>query len=195
MADENVDQAGDEAPDTDTGDEGHDDDTDGTETEDEWAPPSRDDWTKVQATLKARKAERDAVRKELADLKAKTKSDDTPDEDDEGARWRRTAARSSAASALQAAGYQGTVQQARRLTRLLDLDTAEPDREGDFDWEDDVEALKEEFPSLFAAPSNSNGTRPPGRKVTTADRGGKGSPAPDPAKRTTDRLLRAGGYR
>lgn len=162
----------------------------GAEEQGEWSPPGKDDWEKLTRAAKARRKERDDARRELAALKAKeSESEQENAKPDEAAKWRETAARASAATSLQAAGFSGTAKQARRLTRLLDLANIEPDDTGDFDFEDEIEDLRQEFPMLFQRDKPVTSSRKP----TTADRGGSaGAPGRD---RTTERLLRAAGYR
>ncbi len=163
---------------------------DGQEEEDDWSPPSKDEWQKVSNAAKARHEELKSLRKELGELKKSLKGEEENQEDDEVKRWRSTAARNSAATALSAAGFPGSSKQARRLTRLLDLEDAEPDANGDFDFEDEIEALKEEFPSLFQEPGEPRRRAP---KVTTSDRGrSSGTTTRD---RTTEKLLKQAGFR
>ncbi|MGC5565331.1 hypothetical protein ACPYPG_21185 [Streptomyces sp. FR-108] len=169
--------------------EGQDvEETDDTEEEnDDWTPPTKDEWTKLSNAAKARKRERDAAKRELATLKSG--KDEEDEDDNEAKKWRSTAARNSAATALSAAGFPGTAKQARLLTRLLDLDSAEPDGNGDFDFEDEIEELKEEFPSLFKELGEPRRRAP---KVTTSDRGrSAGTTTRD---RTTERLLKQAGF-
>lgn len=170
--------------------EGVEETDEGSEEQGEWSPPGKDDWEKLTRAAKARKKERDDARRELAALKNKeNEGEESKQEADEASKWRETAARASAATALQAAGFSGTAKQARKLTRLLDLSGAQPDDTGDFDFEDEIDDLKEEFPQLFAREQR----QAPVRKPTTADRGGNaGGPGRD---RTTERLLKAAGYR
>lgn len=157
------------------------------EVEEEYAAPSREEWQKLTNAAKARKKERDDARRELAALKSK--DSDAEKEPDEAAKWRETAARSSAAVAIQAAGFSGSAKDARWLTGLLSLKDAEPDESGDFDFEDAIDELKERLPQLFArekAPTSH-------RKPTTADRGGNSNgPGRD---KLSDDLLRMAGYR
>ncbi|MCX4232815.1 hypothetical protein [Streptomyces ortus] len=141
-------------------------DDDVEDEEDEWTPPSKEEWTKLSNAAKARKRERDAAKRELATLK--NGKDEEDEDDNEAKKWRSTAARNSAATALSAAGFPGTAKQARLLTRLLDLNSAEPDGNGDFDFGDEIEELKEEFPSLFKELGEPRRRAP---KVTTSDRG------------------------
>lgn len=173
-------------------DEVEDDDIEEVEEQEdeEWTPPSKDEWHRVSNAAKARHSELKTLRRELGELKKNLKGGEDREGDDEVQRWRSTAARNSAASALASAGFQGTTKQARRLTRLLDLENAEPDSSGDFDFEDDIEALKEEFPSLFAEPGEQRRRAP---KVTTSDRGrNAGGTVRD---RTTEKLLKQAGFR
>lgn len=201
------------------GDEGGDDDDerDDDEGEDDddkpWKPPSKSEWERAQRRLKRyadEKAGRSRGKSGTADVdrklreqlnggKGKTKDDAGEDDDSPGlaeaARWRLTAARQSAATALSAAGFSGTAKQAARLTRLLDLEDAEPDSDGVFDFEDDVEDLKEEYPELFGA----KGAR---RNEQRAGRGRPGRTAPtrkdateSATDQTTRELLRSAGFR
>lgn len=168
-------------------------DTEDEDGDEEWTPPSKEDWTKLTNAARARKEDIKTLRRELGELKAKsTKKDDEEEDsgDSEAKKWRTTAARSSAATALSAAGFSGTAKQARRLTRLLDLEGAEPDDLGDFDFDDDIEELKEEFPQLFEPADEGRGRRAP--RVTTSDRGRKSSTVT--RDKTSERLLKQGGY-
>jgi len=162
--------------DDDGGSEGGGDDDDG---DDDYVAPTREEAEKMRATMRARKQERDAARAELRRLREQLKNADGKGGDegksrederggDEDVRWRRTAARSSAASQLTAAGFSGTAKQAKRLTALLDLESAEPDRDGDFDFEDEIADLKDEYPMLFRAPDDDGGRAR--RRPSTADR-------------------------
>lgn len=159
----------------------------GTEEEsEEWSPPSKEEWEKLSKMASIRKKERDDARRDLA--KARDAASDEDKKPDEAAKWRDTAARASAATALQAAGYSGSVKQARLLTRLLDFADVEPDEHGDFDFEEQIDDLKESFPVLFQAKER----RTPSQRPSTADKGGNGdTPGRD---KTSERMLRAAGY-
>ena len=187
-------------------DPGKDDDGDDEDDDDSggkpWTPPTQEEYERLQRTAQRRKEERLQARRELADLKKakpapkkKESEDDDSDRVDseaakEAGKWRAVAVKQAAAASLSAAGFTGTAKQAARLTKLMDLEDSEPGRDGSFDFEDDVEELREEFPHLFEDPRN--GKRTP--KVRTATGRGEGS-KPDPVKRTSDRLLRSAGYR
>lgn len=202
-------------------DEPDDDDTDeGKDDAAEYKAPTREEWEKVQRTLaraksertKAR-AERDEARAALAAGKppaaAKPKTDQDAGDDDgtddgkddgkpDDSRWRLSAARSSAAVQLSSAGFPGTAKQAKRLTVLLDLAGAEPDDDGDFDFEEAIDELKDEYPQLFAGKQQQEETAPTRRpRPTTADRG-RGTDrdaTSDPSKRTSAALARMAGLR
>lgn len=105
-------------------------------------------------------------------------------------RWKTVAVKNAAAAALSAAGFSGTAKQAARLTRLLDLDGVEPDKDGVFDLEDEVADLAEEYPGLFQ--KTTNGARKVPRVRTAPAR--PGAPTDDPTARTTRALLREAGF-
>ncbi|MCX4504572.1 phage scaffolding protein [Streptomyces anulatus] len=156
--------------------------------EEAWEAPSKERWEKLENAARARKEEVRALRKQVGELKAQSKEEE-PEESGES-KWRAAAARNSAATALSAAGFPGSRKQAARLTRLLDLSDVEPDDNGDFDFDDEIETLKEEFPALFAEPGEQRRRAP---RVTTSDRGRTaGGTSKD---RTTERLMKQAGFR
>lgn len=188
------------------GDEDQDDEGDeggkGKDDAKDWKPPTKSQWDRAQRRLKKyAEAQRGAgkdgadVDRKLRDQLTGGKGDEDDDAEDaraEAARWRLTAARQSAAAQLSAAGFNGTAAQSARLTRLLDLESAKPDKHGVFDFEDDVEDLKDEYPELFGAKGarrNEGGASR--RPNTTPVRGQERKSATD---RTTAALLKAGGY-
>lgn len=198
LAPEDMDDLGD------LGDEDGDgpgDDGDDTEGEDgkPWKPPSRSQWERAQRRLKKYADERragkgaDVDRKLQAQLRGKEDGDDDgADASAEAELWRSRAAASDASAQLTAAGFSGTAAQARRLTRLIDLAGAKPDRDGRFDFTDDIEELKEDYPELFGGRGSRRNER--GRRQHTAPERG-GTPTKSASERTTDRLLKEAGYR
>lgn len=186
----------------DPNDDPGDDDTDTDPDDDDFTPPTREEVERMRATMRARKEERDRARAELRKLKASGGSDAGKDDDArrrdeqdaERERWRTSAARSAAAAQLTAAGFSGSAKQARNLTKLLDLTEAEPDKDGDFDFGDEIDDLKDEYPMLFRS-----GDEPPGRRArtTTADRGRDAGrdDTDDPTTRTSKAMLRRMGRR
>jgi hypothetical protein len=155
-------------------------DTDLEDTGAEDAESVRTERDKLRMTLEKIKAERKQLR---ADLSAARKGEGdghpgkTPDPED---RIRRLAG----VSALTGAGL--TREQAKVAVRLLDLSKIEIDEDGDCDPDDAVADLKKSFPGLFGTGV---------RRVTTADRAGRSAPASDPTRVTSERLLKAAGYR
>jgi hypothetical protein len=186
---------------------------DGGEDEGEYTPPTREEWAKVQRALTRRRDERNKAREEARKLrdaaaaqgKAKEdtggqdgKSDDADAKrEEQESRWRITAARSSAAVQLTAAGFSGTAKQAKRLTALLDLTDAEPDAEGDFDFEEQIDDLKEEYPQLFRSRDQEETARRPAARPTTADKGRRTDrdATVNPTQRTSAALRRMAGLR
>lgn len=188
----------------DDADEGDDDAKGKGDDGKEWKPPTKSQWERAQRRLKKYASERKGddgadVDKKLRDQLTGGKGKDDEDGDDdaasaraEAAKWRLTAARQSAATQLAAAGFNGTATQAARLTRLMDLEDAKPDRSGVFDFEDEVDDLKEEYPELFGAKGARRNEQREGRRPnTTPVRGQERKNATD---RTTAALLKAGGY-
>ncbi|MFJ8935364.1 hypothetical protein ACIRL0_06545 [Streptomyces sp. NPDC102365] len=178
-------------PDVDDVEDVEDQDVD-TEVDDEeddepWEPPSKERWEKLEKAANARRHEIKELRKQIGDLKYAKEDED--EGETEAKKWRSTAARNSAATALSAAGFPGTAKQARLLTRLLDLDSADPDSNGDFDFDDEIDELKEQFPSLFKEAGEPRRRAP---KVTTSDRGR--SAGITTRDRTSEKLLKQAGF-
>lgn len=139
------------------------------EAEAEWTPPSKEDFEKVRKTAEARKGDVAKLRKELGELKAKLGGQESDEvkqaakaETDRESRTKRIAG----VAALVDAGL--GKEQAKRLVRLLNLDDVELDDDGDGDFEDAIDDLKENFPQLFQA---AKAGRP---KVSTKNRGDGG---------------------
>lgn len=158
-----------------------------------YTPPSEEDWKKSQAALK--RAQGEAKKLRLAAKDATKPEEKTKDDvKDQAAQSDMRVKRSAGIAALTEAGLNR--QQAKVAVRLLDLDAAQVDDDGDVDGIDDlVDDLKEAFPGMFAKDSG-NGRRAP--RVTTADRGSGGdrsSSAQQTEKRIDDRLLKQAGYR
>jgi hypothetical protein len=102
------------------------------------------------------------------------------------------AAQQAAATHLAAAGFSGTAKQAVRLAKLLDLENVEPDDNGVFDLEDEVDELVQEYPSLFqGAPRGDPRRKLPAVRRTPNRSGGAAETASD---RTSRRLLESAGF-
>lgn len=154
---------------------------------DVYAPPDEAEWSKVQKRLTQRGARIKRQEAELAALRAEVSGRPAPDsaappkpavpEDDSRLR------RHIGIAALASEGM--TRDQAKAAVALLDLSGIDPS-EDDPDLEDEIAALRERFPALFAPiPEAVGGRRVP--KVTTAPKGGRVSDDPD--KLFADRLL------
>lgn len=213
-----------EVDEPDTGDDTGADDGDGGEPEDAWKPPSKDEFEKLQATLKARNAKLAEARKRAAAAErraagitpakppAKKKAAPPPagdhgdDEDDDSIaaaeeaaaeRVRVTQVRAAAVGVVLAAGFTGDRKAAKDMVRLMDLADVVPDTEGDVDDDDLADALdslKERFPQMFERPGTE---RRPVRRPSTADRTSTDRKAPeeDATARTSRKLLKQAGYR
>lgn len=179
--------------------DGPDGDEDGEGKDKPWKPPTKSQWERAQRRLKRYADERRAgkggadVDHKLRDqLRGGKDGEDGEGKDGaaEAAVWRSRAAAADASAQLTAAGFSGSAAQARRLTRLIDLDGAKPDRDGRFDFTDDIEDLKEDYPELFGG----RGTRRNERRQHTAPN--RTEPTKKSATdRTSDRLLKEAGYR
>ena len=192
----------------DLGELGEGEEADESAGEDDYTPPDKDTWAKLQRKIQ-RQEERITrlTRGKAAPVKGGTAadqallaqvnggkgpaSDDEQDEDDQASRWRGIAVQNAAAAEIKAAGFSGSARDAVVLARLMNTSGLEPDRDGNFDLEDEVDALKERFPQLFAEPGG-NGRRPAPR-VRTAPEGK--TPPVDPSRKMSDALLRGAGYR
>lgn len=94
------------------------------------------------------------------------------------AKHRSQAIRREGAAAILEAGFQGSRQEARDLTRLFDLDELDVDDDGDVDGLDDAVAeLKERYPALFATKQVAGGRqqrhRVPGIDANAGRTGGR----------------------
>lgn len=189
----------------DLGELGEGEEADESSGEDDYTPPDKDTWAKLQRKIQ-RQEERITrlTRGKAAPAKSGTvvdqallgqlgqgKSDEADQgEDDQTSRWRGIAVQNAAAAEIKAAGFSGSAKDAVVLARLMDTSGLEPDRDGNFDLEDEVDALKERFPQLFAEPA---GGRRPAPRVRTAPEGK--TPPVDPSRKMSDALLRGAGYR
>lgn len=166
---------------TTTGTDGAGSDNHG-QTDDDWKPPSRDEWTKVQRALAKVTGEAKTRREQLAELRGKTEGDaeKAAREQTEAAekRYKPIAIRAAAKAAFLEAGLQGTTpERVAKLVRMLDLDGITIDDTGEVSGLDEqVSMVKADYPELFT-PIEKKVTR-----LNTGDRtGGKQQP-----KRTAD---------
>lgn len=180
-------------------DDTDDPDDDNPDDDPNWKPPTKGEWDRLQRRMKklTGKPKASDVDRKLAEQlrgKGKKPADDTDDDtrdDGEAERWRGIAIQNAASAQIAAAGFSGTARQAARLARLIDTSDIQPNRDGSFDLEDEIEDLKEEYPQLFARQSGAGGRVP---NVRTARNRGTGE-TKDPSQRTSDAMLKAAGYR
>ncbi len=136
-----------EVPDSETEEE--------TEEEDDYVPPSKDDFVKMQAALQ--KANREATKNRLAlkELREKAEEGNSETEVEKArkaaeASWKPRVVKSAAKAALLSAG----AGKPERLLKLVDVDKCDVDEDGDVvGLEDQIDELREEYPELFEAKS------------------------------------------
>jgi hypothetical protein len=180
---------------TETSDEGTDQETTDEQAE-EWKPPSKEDWEKIQAaTAKARK-DRDKYRTDLNSLRKAVKSADgeegtkTAADTAESDKWRGVAVKKAATVALKEAGFNGDAKALKRLIATIDLSQVEPDSDGDIDIDEQIDDLKDELPALFGAKP-----RPGAPRVTTSHGRDTDQAERDVTKDHSARLLKMGASR
>lgn len=154
---------------------------DDEQSEDELPQAVKDILAKNRKELREAKAEARKTAKELADLK-----NGAPDPDLEAAKasentYKELYISTSAKAALAEAGLTSG---AERMTKLIDFGAVEIGADGTVTGlQDQVDALKEDFPELFA-------TKAPRRTSVKADIGG-GKPAPEVKKSSADKIAAA----
>lgn len=154
--------------------------------DDDYKPPSRDEWARTQAALK--KANDDAKRHRLRnkELEDKARGDETEHEKalrearEEGERrYRAPLVQTAARAALVEAGALAFLQdekdpdssaarekgesRLKRLLKLVDTDTLDVDDDGSVSGlESAVDDLRRDYPELFSAPARRPKARPTG---------------------------------
>lgn len=156
---------------------------------DAYTPPDEAEWSKVQKRLTQRGARIKRQEAELAALRAEISGRPAPADPAKAAPPKATSPeddsrlrRHIGIAALASEGM--TRDQAKAAVALLDLSGIDL-TEDDPDLEDEIAALRERFPALFAPTEAVAGRRVP--KVTTAPKGGR--VGDDPDKVFADRLL------
>lgn len=170
------------------------DDKDGKD--EEYTPPTREEWDRVRRTMTKRKDEKKALERELAELRDKKNSDGDKELDEDTARklreegskvrddfWKPLYVTKSAITAAIAAGYSGNVSRLPKLlSRSLDFGEIEVDTDGELDGlEEQIRAFKKEFPEFFTR-------KAPGR-VDGADKDGGDSGSKKTGKSPTSVAL------
>lgn len=183
--DETTDETTDEVDDTDAEPEG----TEESGESEEWKPPSKDEWEKLQRTARARKGEATKARAELAKARKAAGEGSINGDAAKQAEERAAAAevrvvRSEALTAIVGSDFNGSRDQAKAMLRLLDLDGVEADAFGDYDFEEKIDELKDLFPERFGKAKG-----PAGRASTGRGRADD-TPTDDVDTRFAKRLLR-----
>lgn len=153
--------------------------------DDEYVPPSRDEWTRTQAALK--KANEDAKRNRLRarELEEKTRADETEHEKalrearEQGeSKFRSPLVRAAARAALSEAGAfavaEGDAGKVRdrfeRLYKLIDTDGVSVDDDGEVSGlEAELDTLRTQYPEFFAQPAAKKKVRPTGAERKPVD--------------------------
>lgn len=164
------------------------DEAEATTEEEESAPEEAEKTAKEEALRRERKINRD-LKKELAALK-KANSDDTAKtkaEEEISASYKTKFISVAAKAAFVTAGC--PADKVGKLTRLLDQDDLDVDEDGDVTGlEEQIEAIKADYPQLFTGSSSSNGST--GKKAGTGSTLDMGSRVAPPRKKTmTQRMM------
>lgn len=152
----------------------------------EWTPPTKDEWSKLQRQLK--RANNQAVKYKQA---AKEKETTAPSDDEVEAakaeaekaveaKYKTRIVNSEAASMLKDMGLKGKPD---RLLKLLDLDEIDVEDDGVEGLEEQLDALKADFPDLF-----EDKRKPKSDKRLSADAAEK--PPAKPVESSADILAR-----
>jgi len=168
--DEGTENEGEDEQDEEDGDEGE------GEGQDDWKPPTRQEWRKTQRLLK--KANRQAAnlrtqqksgqgtqQESGEDTEAKITAAKEEGKTEAEGRWKPIVVRQAAKAAFAEAGVSTSAM--KRVLKMLDLDEIEIDDDGEVDGLDEqIADIKDELPELFS------GARRPAKSV---DGGNKGS--------------------
>lgn len=140
--------------------------------QDDWTPPSKEDYEKIQKALAKANAESKQRREQIQALQRQSEDDagKAVREAQEAAerKLKPVAVRSAAKAAFLEAGLQGGSDRVAKMTRLLDLDAIEIDDDGEVSGlAEQVAAVKADYPELFTTEKQ---TRAP--RVNASDRPG-----------------------
>lgn len=144
-------------------------------TDDDFKPPSKDEWARTQAALKKANAEAQRHRRIAKELEEKARGDETEHEKalrearEEGERrFREPMKRAGVRAALAEAGFTSP----DRLSKLIDWDAISVDDDGDLlGVEAEVDRVKAEYPELLPQEKPKVKPRPTGApKPPAADK-------------------------
>lgn len=164
-------------------------DPDDDDDPEEWTPPSKEQWEKLDRAAKRRDAALRKAQQEIADLKKGSKKDGDPDPAaDRAARADMRLVRAETRTALTAVGVTDREDQ-KRVLDALNLTGIEVDEEDGPD-PDQVADLIEVLRKAFGGKGGSNGKdRPRTPRIDTRDRGGAKADPADPDKARYAKIL------
>jgi hypothetical protein len=152
--------------------------TTGPEPDEEYVPPSREEWERVRRTLAKRKQEKLDVQRQLNDLRDKHREQETDAEkaireaaEKAEARYKPIVVKKAARAALIQAGATAAVEgdkektEARlaRLLKLIDVSDLSVEDDGEvLGLDEQVEGLRAEWPELFEPREKKPKARPTG---------------------------------
>jgi hypothetical protein len=154
-------------------------------SDDEYVPPSREEWERVRRTLAKRKEEKLAVQRDLNNLRDKYKEQETETEkavreaeERAEARYKPIAVKKAVRAALIQAGATASVEgdksksEARlaRLMKLVEIGDLSIDDDGEvLGVEEQVDALRADYPELFDVAARRVKARPTAAPRPPAD--------------------------
>ncbi|MCX5522205.1 phage scaffolding protein [Streptomyces bobili] len=146
--------------------------------DEEYVPPSREEWERVRRTMAARKQEKADVQRQLNELRDKYKEQETETEkavreaeEKAEARYKPIAVRKAVRAALVEAGATAATEgdkaktEARiaRLMKLVDVGDLSIDDDGEvLGVDEQIDGLRADYPELFDAPARKAKPRPTG---------------------------------
>jgi hypothetical protein len=163
-------------------------------TDEEYVPPSREEWERVRRTMAARKQEKLDVQRQLNELRDKYKDQETETEkavraaeEKAEARYKPIAVRKAVRSALVEAGAtaatdgdkEKTEARIARLMKLIDVGDLSIDDDGEvLGVDEQIDGLRADYPELF---------EPAAKKAKVRPTGAPKSAAPEKPKSTAER--------
>lgn len=149
-----------------------------SEPDEEYVPPSREEWERVRRTLAKRKQEKLDVQRQLNEMRDKHREQETETEravreaaEQAEARYKPIVVKKAARAALIQAGATAAVEgdkeksEARlsRLLKLIDVSDLSIEDDGEvLGLDEQVESLRADYPELFDAPARKSKARPTG---------------------------------
>jgi hypothetical protein len=148
------------------------------EPEEEWTPPSREEWERVRRTMAARKQEKLDVQRQLNEFRDKFREQETETEkavreaeEKAEARYKPIAVRKAVRAALVEAGAtaatdgdkEKTEARIARLMKLIDVGDLSIDDDGEvLGVDEQIDGLRADYPELFEPAAKKAKARPTG---------------------------------